>query len=154
MTQTRILFICHGNICRSPAARFVFEHLAKERRLNAQADSAAVSYEEIGNPVYPPMAAALRRRGIPFGSHAARRTEKNDYGRYDLILAMDRDNIARLIRIYGGDPEHKIALLMKSCGEDRDVEDPWYTRDFDGALEDIVRGCTALADRLEGRKNL
>ena len=149
----RILFVCHGNICRSPAARFVFDHLAGERRLDARADSAAVSYEEIGNPVYPPMAAALKRRGIPMEKHAAHRTEKGDYARYDLILAMDRDNVQRLLRIYGGDPENKIRLLMSCCGENVPVADPWYTRDFDGALEDIIRGCEGLIDRLaKGKK--
>ena len=150
----RILFVCHGNICRSPAARFIFDHLAGERRLDARADSAAVSCEEIGNPVYPPMAAALKRRGIPAEKHAARRTEREDYTRYDLILAMDRDNVRRLLRIYGGDPEGKIRLLMAFCGEDTPVADPWYTRDFDGALDDIIRGCEALIGRIEEGKRL
>ena len=146
----RILFVCHGNICRSPAAAMVMRTLTD----HCEIDSAATTYEEIGNDIYPPMRRAMAARGIPILPHRARRTDRSDYGRYDYIIGMDEENRYDLLRIYRGDPEHKISLLMEWAGEAREVSDPWYTRDFEGALDDIERGCRGLAEMIgrEGEK--
>ncbi len=140
----KILFICHGNICRSPAAEMVMRTLAPD----CAVDSAATTTEELGNGIYPPMRRVLERRGIPLVPHRARQTTAADYGRYDYIIGMDEENRRDLLRIYHGDPEGKVSLLMAWAGEPREVSDPWYTRDFDQALEDIELGCRALAARL------
>lgn len=143
--MTRILFICHGNICRSPAAEMVMRALTHDCVI----DSAATTYEEVGNGIYPPMRRALERRGIPIFPHRARRTDRSDYDKYDYIIGMDEENRCDLEYIYRGDPQGKISLLMEWAGERREVSDPWYTRDFEKALDDIERGCRALADKLE-----
>ena len=140
----KILFVCHGNICRSPAAEMVMRTLAGEWAV----DSAATTREELGNEIYPPMRRALARRGIPIVPHRARQTTAADYGRYDYIIGMDEENRFDLLRIYHGDPADKISLLMEWAGERREVSDPWYTRDFEKALDDIERGCRALIMRL------
>ncbi len=149
--MTKILFICHGNICRSAAAEQVMTALIREAGAGdrIRADSAAATDEELGHDVYPPMKRALLARGIPCGPHAARRTVRGDYGRYDLLIGMDRENLSDMRRIYGGDPEHKLSLLMEWAGlPGREVADPWYTRDFDGALSEIVTGCRGLIGQL------
>ena len=143
----KILFVCHGNICRSPAAEMVMRTLTD----HCMIDSAATSYEEIGNGVYPPMRRVLERRGIPVLPHSARLTDRSDYDKYDYIIGMDEENRYDLERIYRGDPQGKISLLMEWAGEKRVVSDPWYTRDFDKALDDIERGCRALAAALKNR---
>ncbi|MBQ9326063.1 MAG: low molecular weight phosphotyrosine protein phosphatase [Clostridia bacterium] len=147
----RILFICHGNICRSPAAEMVMNQIIKMRHLQAFAASSATTREEIGNDIYPPMARELRRRGILIKPHCARQTVPVDYDAYDLIIGMDQENREDLFHIFGGDPRHKISLLLSWCNEARDVSDPWYTRDFAGALDDIEKGCAALAETIEMR---
>ncbi len=149
--MTKILFICLGNICRSPMAEAVFGHLAAEagRTDEFVVASAAVSEEEWGNPIYPPAAAMLRRHGIPYdAARTARQMKASDYQRYDLIIAMDESNIRGIRRITGGDPEDKIHLLLDYAGEHRSVADPWYTRDFETAYDDILRGCRALLESL------
>ena len=141
----KILFICHGNICRSPAAEMVMRGLTDR----AEVASAAVSSEEEGNPIYPPMLQALKRQGISVHPHFARRMQATEYRHYDHIVCMDRWNLSSLRRLCNGDPEGKISLLLSWAGEDRDVADPWYTRDFDSALADIERGCRAMVKTLD-----
>jgi protein-tyrosine phosphatase len=145
--MTKILFICLGNICRSPMAEAIMKHLAAEagRSDEFEIASAAVSEEEWGNPIYPPAAAILRQYGIPYdGQRIARQMKASDYEKYDLIIAMDEANIRGIRRIAGGDPDNKIRLLLDYAGEHRNVADPWYTRDFKTAYDDILLGCRAL----------
>ena len=145
-----ILFICHGNICRSPMAEFVFRHLAAEAGKSDEyrVSSAAVSYEETGNDLYPPAKRTLTAHGIPFSRHAAHRITAAEYHDYDYIVCADRSNIRLLSAIIGGDPEGKVSLLMQWAGEDRDVSDPWYTGDFETAYRDIIAGCKGILHKL------
>ena len=156
----KILFVCHGNICRSAAAEAVLKQMARERGETRFAiASAATSREEIGNDIYPPMARALEKAGYAHAPHAARQTVRADYGAWDYIICMDQENLYNLHRIYGGDPEGRISLLEDWAGRPgREVEDPWYTRNFSGVLRQIEEGCRGILDRLEtasgsGRKN-
>ena len=149
--MTKILFVCHGNICRSPMAEFVMKDLARRKGL---ADmfviaSAATSREEIGNPVYPPARRKLAEHGISCAGHAARQMTRRDYEHFDRILGMDHANIRNIQRIAGGDPDGKIALLLDHAGRPgQEVADPWYTGDFDAAWEDILAGCEGLLAEL------
>ena len=148
----KILFICHGNICRSAAAKMVMQQMIRERGLEGTvtADSAATSREEIGNDVYPPMKRALRNSGYVCGPHAARQTVRADYEKYDLLIGMDGENLGNMRRIYGGDPEGKVKLLLDYAGRTgQEVADPWYTDDFDATWDDVLEGCTALLRELE-----
>ena len=131
--MTKILFICHGNICRSPMAEFVMRELVKKAGLSPQfyIDSAATSREEIGNPVYPPAQRKLAEHGVPCGGHAARQLTGGDYAEYDLLIGMDQANLRNMRRICGGDPEGKLHLLLDYTGSPGDVADPWYTGDFE-----------------------
>lgn len=143
----KILFVCHGNICRSPMAEFVFKELIRRAGLEGKVvcASKAATYEEEGNPIYPNALAQLKKHGIPFPGHEAHRTERSDYGRFDLIVCMDDENLHDLDRIYGGDPDGKVKLLMEFAGKaGQSVSDPWYTRDFDRAYKDILEGCEGL----------
>jgi len=142
----KILFICHGNICRSAAAEMVLKQMLEERGIrDIAADSAAATREEIGNDIYPPMGKALREAGYRCRPHAARQTVRGDYDRYDYLIGMDEENLRDMRRIYGGDPEGKISLLRDWCGErGLEIDDPWYTRDFRGALGQIEAGCRGL----------
>ena len=147
----RLLFICHGNICRSPMAEFVMKELARRRGLEDAFEiaSAATSREEIGNPVYPPARRKLAEHGIPCAGHAARQMTRRDYNHYDLILGMDHANIRNIRRIAGGDPDRKITLLLDHAGRPgQEVADPWYTGDFDAAWKDILAGCEGLLAEL------
>ena len=149
--MTKINFVCHGNICRSPMAEYIMKKLVSDAGLTNEYEisSCAVSYEEAGNGIYPPAREELRRRGIPFSSHSAVRAEKGDYGKYDLFIVMDRSNMRNLRNIFGGDDDKKIHLLLEYTGEGRDVSDPWYSRRFDVAFDDIYSGCQALLKNLK-----
>lgn len=148
-----VLFVCHGNICRSPMAEFLMKDLLEKEGLSGcvLVDSAAVSDEEAGRPVYPPARRKLAEHGIGCGEKRARKIVKADYDRYDLLIGMDRSNVRRMASFFGGDPEGKILRILEFAGVSRDVEDPWYTGDFDAAWDDIERGCRALLDELKKR---
>ena len=148
--MVKILFICHGNICRSPMAEFVFTELARRAGMSElfEIASAATSREEIGNDMYPPAKACLRAHGIPFSRRHARQVTRADYDDYDLLIIMEDYNRRNLRRILHDDPEGKVRTLMSFTGRDRDVADPWYTDDFETAYDDILRGCTALLEQL------
>lgn len=141
---TNILFICHGNICRSPMAEFVFKHLCRQAGVEDHflVDSMAVSTEEIGNDIYPPAKETLRRHGIPFDRHYARQIDRDALDHYDLIICADRSNLRAIVRMFG--PSDKLSLMMHWAGEERDVSDPWYTRDFESAFRDILASCQGL----------
>lgn len=142
----KILFVCHGNICRSPMAEFVMKDLAEKAGIGDKVyiASAATSSEEIGSPVHRGTVRELEKRGISCAGKYAVRLEKSDYGYYDYIVGMDIFNLRNMLRLFGGDPENKVRLLMSFTGESRDVDDPWYTRDFATAYADIYAGCSAL----------
>ena len=146
----KILFICHGNICRSPLAEFVMKDLTERQGLAGkfQIASAATSREELGNDIHPGTRRVLEREGIPFSSRQARQITKSDYEAYDYIIAMDRANLRNLERLLGGDPEGKFFLFLEFAGEHRDIADPWYTGNFDETYRDIKQGCTALLEFL------
>ena len=151
--MTRILFICHGNICRSPPAEFVFSRLLSQAGLSEeyQIDSAATSSEEIGNPVYPPMRRVLEDRGYDCSGKSARRVTRSDYDQFDLIIGMDDENIWDLRRLFHGDPNGKLHTLLEF--DDRpyeEIPDPWYTRDFSGCLNEIETACAGLLEVLTG----
>ena len=146
----RILFVCHGSICRSPMAEFVMKYLvgkagADERFFIA---SAATSTEEIGNPVYPPARRKLAEHGIGCAGKTARQMTAADYREYDLLIGMDSANLRNMRRICGGDPEGKIRLLMDFTDRPGDVADPWYTGDFETTWRDISAGCRGLLEWL------
>ena len=159
----RILFICHGNICRSPMAEYIMKELVKQEGVAGdwEIESAAVSREEIGNPVYPPARRKLLGQGIPCGQHAARsilgrlgiscagktarQMTREDYNRYDYLIGMDSTNLRNMYRICGGDPDGKLHLLLDFTDrKGEEVADPWYTGDFDAVWEDLLEGCQAL----------
>ncbi len=144
--MTRILFICHGNICRSPMAEFVMKDLVKKAGLESQfqIESAATSTEEIGNPVYPPARRKLAEHGIGCTGKTARRLTNGDYDRYDLLIGMDQENLRNIHRICGGDIDGKIHLLMDFTDRPGDVADPWYTGDFETTWRDVLEGCKGL----------
>jgi protein-tyrosine phosphatase len=149
----KILFICHGNICRSPMAEFVMKQLVKNEGLEEQFEiaSAATSTEEIGNPVYPPAKRKLAEHNIGCEGKTARQMTRADYHYYDYIIAMDRNNLRNLKRMFGEDTEHKISLLMEYTQRPGDVADPWYTGDFDATWRDVLEGCRGLLDYLIGK---
>lgn len=145
--MTKILFVCHGNICRSPMAEFIFREMIRQRGIESEyyIESAAVSTEEIGNPLFPPARRCLTRHGIPFNlTRTARQVTPEDYGRFDRIICMDHSNLRWLSWIIPQDPENKICLMMSFTGQSRDVADPWYTGDFDLTFDDISAACTAM----------
>ncbi len=143
---TRILFVCHGNICRSPMAEFVMKRLVEEAGLSDRFEiaSAATSTEETGNPVYPPARQKLAEHGIACQGKTARQITRDDYRHYDLIIAMDRNNLRNLRRMLGEDTQHKISLLMDYTQRPGDVADPWYTGDFEATWRDVVEGCHGI----------
>ena len=147
----RILFVCHGNICRSPMAEFVMKDLVRRKGLEDAYEiaSAATSREEIGNPVYPPARRKLAEHGISCAGHAARQMTRRDYAHFDRILGMDHANVRNIQRLVGGDPDGKITLLLDHAKRPgQEVADPWYTGDFDAAWDDILAGCTGLLAEL------
>lgn len=155
--MVKILFVCYGNICRSPMAEFVMKDLLAQSNLSHQFTiaSAATSTEEIwngvGNPVYPPARKKLAEHGISCEGKRAVQLTKADYEKYDLLIGMDRANIRNMTRICGGDPENKISLLLSWAGVARDIADPWYSGDFDAAYEDVLEGCRALLNTVFSR---
>ena len=148
--MTKILFICHGNICRSPMAEFVMKDLVRKAGLASQfyIESAATSREEIGNPVYPPARRKLAQHGISCDGHAARQLTNQDYDEYDLLIGMDSANLRNMQRIYSGDPDGKLHLLMDYTDCSHDVADPWYTGDFEATWQDVLAGCQGLLHKL------
>lgn len=151
----KIMFVCHGNICRSPMAEFIMKKLVKEQGLEEEIfiRSSATSTEEIwngvGNPVYPPAKAELQKHGISCEGKRAVQLRSDDYGKYDLFIGMDSANIRNMTRILNGDPENKIRKLMNYTNRGGDVADPWYTRSFDITYRDILEGCTNLLEELK-----
>lgn len=152
--MTKILFVCHGNICRSPMAEFIFKHLAEKQGRAEEffVSSCATSTEEIwngiGNPVYPPAAEQLRIHGISCAGKRAVQLRKSDYEKYDMFICMDGQNISNALRILGGDPQCKLSKLMEHTPFGGDVSDPWYSGDFETAYSDILKGCEALLEKL------
>ena len=142
----KILFVCHGNICRSPMAEFVMKKMVKDAGREAQFEiaSAATSTEEIGNPVYPPARRILAEHGIGCAGKTARQMTRQDYDYFDQIIAMDRNNLRNLKRMFGEDTQHKISLLMDYTHRPGDVADPWYTGDFEATWRDVWDGCEGL----------
>ena len=147
----RILFICHGNICRSPMAEYVMRDLVEQAGLEAQFQiaSAATSTEEIGNPVYPPARRKLAEHGIACQGHAARQLRREDYDRYDLLIGMDGANVRNMRRMCGGDEAGKIHWLLVYAGRPgQEVADPWYTGDFEATWQDVLAGGRGLLAQL------
>ena len=142
----KILFICHGNICRSTMAQYVMQYLVDKRGLSDcfYIDSAATSREEIGNGVHHGTRAKLREVGIPCGDHRARQMTRGDYEEYDYLIGMDTWNIRNMNRIVGADPDHKIHKLLEYTNRGGDIADPWYTGNFDETYRDVSEGCEGL----------
>ena len=146
----KILFVCHGNICRSPMAEFVMKDLVNKKGMADQFEiaSAATSTEEIGNPVYPPTKRKLKEHGISCEGKTARQMTKADYTYYDYIIAMDRFNLRNMTKFVGNDPDNKVSLLMDFTSHPGDVADPWYTGDFDTTWSDVYEGCVGILKKL------
>lgn len=147
----RIMFVCHGNICRSPMAEFIMKDIVNKAGCGNEyfIASSATSTEEIGNNIYPPAQKELNRRGVPFVSHYAVQLKASDYDKYDLFVIMDRNNEFNICRIFKDDSEHKIHRLLEYAGRNDDVSDPWYSRKFDVAFDDIYEGCMGLFEYLQ-----
>lgn len=146
-----ILFVCHGNICRSPMAEFILKDLVKSKGLedSFHIESAAVSTEAIGEPIYTPAKQCLTKHGVWFDpAKCACQITKSDYQKYDIIICMDSSNLRLIKHIIPDDPEHKIHLMMSYAGSSLDVADPWYTGDFEKTFQDIIKGCEAMLDNL------
>ena len=152
--MTRILFVCHGNICHSPMAEFVMKDMVRKAGLTKEihVSSAATTTEEISNPVYPPARKKLAEHGISCEGKTARRLRLPDYEQHDLIIGMDRENLEDMRRICLGDPEGKIHLLMDYTDRPGDVADPWYTRDFEATWRDVEEGCRGLLEHLSQKE--
>ena len=148
----KILFVCHGNICRSPMAEFVMKDLAGRAGLSdrIRVASAATSREELGNPVYPQARRKLLGHGIRCDGKTARQMLKSDYEAFDLLIGMDQANLRNMKRICGGDPEGKMRLLMEYTDRPGEVADPWYTGDFDATWRDVLEGCRGLLEHIAG----
>ncbi len=150
VTTKRILFVCHGNICRSPMAELIMKELVKRegRQDEFLIDSAATRENKVGFPIHKPAADKLLENGIDPSGKVARLIKKEDYDIYDYIVIMDEENKEDLKKLFGDDRENKIHKLLSFTGSERDVSDPWYTKDFDKAYEDIYKGCTAMLGQL------
>ena len=148
--MNKILFICHGNICRSPMAEFVMKDLVKKAGLERkfQIESAATSTEEIGNPVYPPARRKLAEHGINCSGKRARQLLNSDYEQYDLLIGMDNANLRSMYKICGGDFADKMHLLMDFTDHPGEVADPWYTDDFEETWQNVLAGCQGLLKTL------
>lgn len=145
----KIMFVCHGNICRSPMAEFVMKKLVSDRGLSTEfvIASSATSTEEIGNDIHPGTRRILDKYSVPYRRREAVQLEKNDYEKYDLFIGMDSANIRNMHRIFGADRENKIVKLLDYAGKNRDVADPWYTGNFEETWHDVNEGCAALLKR-------
>ncbi len=149
LSPASLLFVCLGNVCRSPMAEFVMKDLLGRHGLShIRVASAATSAEELGNPVHPGTRRKLAEHGISCAGKTARRLTRADYAAYDLIIGMDSQNLSSMRRLFGGDPEGKLVKLLSFCGEAGNVADPWYTGDFDQTYRDVLRGCEALLKRI------
>ena len=154
IVMKKIMFVCHGNICRSPMAEFIFRKMVQESKTDVHflVESSATSTEEIwgnvGNPVYPPAKEDLLKHGISCEGKRAVQLKKSDYGKYDLFVAMDSMNVRNIMRIFGKDPDGKVCKLMDFTDRKGDVADPWYTRRFDVTYNDVYDGCKGLFDYL------
>ena len=149
----RILFVCHGNICRSPMAEYVMKDMVHKRGIEGRFEiaSAATSREEIANPVYPPARRMLSKHGIDCCGHHARQMTRGDYDRYDYIIGMDRENLRNICHIAGSDPMGKVSLLLDHTARSgQEVADPWYTGNFEETWQDVWDGCTGLLAEMEG----
>ena len=144
----KILFVCHGNICRSPMAEFVMKDMAQKAGVDMYIASAATSTEEIGNPVHYGTRQKLSEVGLSVSGKVAVQMTKADYGKYDYIIGMDSANIRNILRIAGGDPDGKVFKLLSFAGSDRDVADPWYTGDFEATYTDVLVGCKGLIEEI------
>lgn len=146
--MTNVLFICHGNICRSPLAEFVMKDLVNKKGLAEKffIASAAVSSEELGNPIYPPVRKILEKKGIAYGNKTAAKVKSADYEKYDYLICMDKSNLRYLERIVGPDTKNKIYRLLDFTDSPADVADPWYSGDFSACEQDIDKGCNALLE--------
>lgn len=146
LIMTRVLFVCHGNICRSTLAQSLFTHMVKERKLENEfiIDSAATSTEEIGNPPHRGTVVKLKEMQVPLVPHRARQVTWRDYENFDYIIGMDSANMRNMNRMLKGDPDGKVYKLLGFAGSDRDIADPWYTGNFDETYEDVEEGCTAF----------
>lgn len=157
--MNKIMFVCHGNICRSPMAEFIFRDLVQRsgRGDAYHIASAATSTEEIwgdvGNPVYPPARDELLRHGLRCDGKRAVQVKKSDYDKYDLFVVMDSNNVRNIMRIFGHDKENKVRKLMEFTPQGGDVADPWYSRNFKKAYDDIELGCKYLFKYLEENEN-
>ncbi len=148
--MTKILFVCHGNICRSTMAEYVMKDLVRKAGLEDEfyIDSAATSTEEIGNGVHHGTRRKLAQMGVPCGDHRARQMTRADYDRFDLLIGMDNPNIRNMTRIAGGDPQGKIRMMLDFTNRPGEVADPWYTGNFDATWDDVFEGCTNLLELL------
>jgi len=142
----KILFVCHGNICRSPMGEYILKDMAAKAGLSDRFEiaSAAVSDEERGNPVYPPARDMMMRHGISCKGKRAQQMTRQDYAAFDYIVGMDQSNMRNMLRIAGGDPDNKMSLLMDHTARPGNVADPWYTGDFEATWRDVNEGCRAL----------
>ena len=149
----KIMFVCHGNICRSPMAEFVFLDMVKKRGLDAvlSAKSSATSTEEIGNDVHRGTKAILTKYNIPYNRREATQLTRSDYGKYDLFVGMDGANICNMHRIFGSDPDGKILKILDLTDRGGDVADPWYTGNFEATYRDVTEGCEALIKYFVGK---
>ena len=156
MAKISILFVCLGNICRSPMAEYFMKDLVEKEGLDwaFHIESAATSREELGNSAYPPARRELARHGISCAGHTARQLQKQDYDRFDHLVGMDSSNIRNMLRITGGDADGKISRLLDHTTRPGDVADPWYTGDFQATWRDVHDGCTALLQELRQEHNL
>lgn len=152
----KVLFLCHGNICRSPMGEFILKDMVRQRGLTGRFEiaSAATSREEIGNPVYPPAKRELAKHGISCAGKTAMQVTKADYKHYDYLLYMESYNYPRLMRVLGSDPEGKCRRLLDFSPEPADIDDPWYTGDFSGVFQEITYGCQCFLKYLEDNHEL
>ena len=146
MIMTKILFVCHGNICRSPMAEFVMKKIVKDASKASEfyIESAATSSEELGNDVHYGTKEKLTQMNVPFSKRRARKITPADYDYFDLLIGMDVENLYYMENAWNKDPNDKVKLLLTYAGKDRDIADPWYSHNFDKTYDDILEGCTAL----------